>query len=78
MSSADHIITHAMELPRTERARVARELLGSLHDAETQEGVEAAWVEELQARIADAGVVDFEDWSTVQARVRAKLSTIRK
>ena len=47
--SSDQILKEAMALPAQEKARLAEKLLSSLES--DQEGVNAAWEEELEARI---------------------------
>ena len=67
--AARDLLNEALELPPDERARMAAELLESLHDAE--EDVEAAWAAEVQARVAAAraGELESTDWKTVLDRV---------
>jgi len=55
----------ALQLPLAERARIAAELLESLSEAE--EGVEAAWTNEIKSRVASvrAGEIESTDWRVV-------------
>lgn len=78
MSGAEDILNGAMDLPRNERARLARLLLASLDDID-EPGSEEAWVAEIQARVAEVerGEVQLEDWADVQARVKARLTQLR-
>lgn len=71
MSPAFHEIEeHAKSLPPEERARLAESLLESLRQEGTAE-VEAAWEQEIEARVAafrrGEGVIDGE---TVLAELR--------
>ncbi|HYM62626.1 MAG TPA: addiction module protein [Thermoanaerobaculia bacterium] len=67
--SSRDLLNEALELPLDERARLAADLLESLDD--TQQGVQAAWAEEIQRRVAAvrAGELASTDWRTVLARV---------
>lgn len=49
-STADHLESAALQLPRAERARLAERLIASL-DEEAQ--VERAWAEEIRQRVED-------------------------
>jgi len=59
----------ALELPLNERARMAADLLDSLHDSE--EEVESAWATEIQRRVeaVRAGELESTDWRVVLDRV---------
>ena len=48
--STEELLAEALRLPRSERARVAEELLSSLE--ESDEEVATAWAEELERRRA--------------------------
>ncbi len=65
----------ALKLPPEDRALIARDLLASLHKAEPIEEVEAAWIEEIEARAEayEAGLIQAEDWQTSLERVRQRL-----
>jgi putative addiction module component (TIGR02574 family) len=65
----------ALRLPPEDRALIARDLLASLHDEEPAEEVEAAWVEEIEARAEayEAGLLPAEDWEVSLERVRQRL-----
>jgi len=60
----------AMSLSDQERAELVGLLLESL-DTEEESGVEAAWLKEIDRRIAelDSAKVDSVPWSEVRARV---------
>ena len=51
-----------------ERARIAHELIVSLDEGPTEEGVEAAWEQELERRAGeiDSGAVKLEPWSKLR------------
>ena len=63
------LLEQALELPLDERARMAADLLESLSEAE--EGVEAAWTNEIRSRVAAAraGEIESTDWRVVLDRV---------
>lgn len=63
------LLEQALELPLDERARMAADLLESLSEAE--EGVEAAWANEIRSRVASAraGEIESTDWRIVLDRV---------
>ncbi|MFW5920537.1 MAG: addiction module protein [Polyangiales bacterium] len=74
MSAAEKILHDALALPRDQRSKVAAELIASLDEA-SDEGVEAAWAEEIERRVArirsgESEGVPAED---VHARIRAAL-----
>lgn len=48
----DELAQKARTLPPEERARLAEELLASLHEEQSSE-IEAAWDEEIRRRIAE-------------------------
>ena len=67
----------ALELPVTERADLAAELLASLDDGppEDRAAVEAAWAEEIErrARRAMSGESAGIPWEEVRRRAEAEL-----
>jgi putative addiction module component (TIGR02574 family) len=67
------LLREVLELPLGERAEFAAELLESLDAAES--GVETAWAEEIQRRVAAAraGELESTDWRTVLARVEKEV-----
>lgn len=67
------LLDEALELPLDERAKMAAELLESLHEAE--EDVEQAWATEIEKRVAAAraGELASTDWRTVLARVEKEV-----
>jgi len=70
MARATNDLLHeALELPLDERAKMAADLLESLHDAESE--VDAAWAEEIRARASAvrAGELTGTDWRVVLNRI---------
>lgn len=81
MSNVDHVLAAALRLSATERAAVAAELLDSLDDlGPADEGVEQAWAEEAQRRLAevDAGAVTPIPWAEARRRILAAASGRRE
>jgi hypothetical protein len=62
------ILKKALALPPEARAVIAGSLLESLNDAPADEGVEAAWSEEIKRRIEE---IPYEE---VRRRLAARLS----
>ncbi len=62
--SRDELFHAALKLDETERADLIGMLLETL-DTETETGVEAAWLEEIENRIKeiDTGAVDCISWA---------------
>lgn len=70
---ARKLLHDALELPVTERAELAADLLASL-DSEPDAEVEAAWAAEVERRARDA-VANPEDdvsWESVRAELHAE------
>jgi putative addiction module component (TIGR02574 family) len=67
-SAAKAILEATLKLDPGERARIAHELIVSLDDGPTEEGVEAAWEQELERRAGeiDSGAVKLEPWSKLR------------
>jgi putative addiction module component (TIGR02574 family) len=76
--SRNTVLAEALQLPPEERADVAKMLIASL-DEPDDEGVEAAWLEEVERRLQDVdrGSAKFEPWETVRARIAARLHANR-
>ena len=75
--STEELLAQVLRLPRTERARVAEEVLSSLEEPE--DDVAAAWASELQRRsreLADGTVVPVP-WETARAEILAELKQRR-
>jgi putative addiction module component (TIGR02574 family) len=66
--AAQEVLHDAMELPLSERAAVAAELLASL-DGEAEEAVEAAWAAEITRRAEQVrnGEAKGRPWADVRA-----------
>ena len=73
-SATDSLLEAALKLPAKDRARVAKELIAS-RDSGHDEGVEEAWVAEVERRrLAVAqGREQLVPWEQVKAEVRAAL-----
>jgi putative addiction module component (TIGR02574 family) len=71
--SVDDLLTEAMSLPPRERAKLAQELLHSLH--ERDEDADAEWIEEIRRRSREVaeGRAELLDWETVRARLVRRL-----
>jgi putative addiction module component (TIGR02574 family) len=69
---ARKLYEEALELPITERAELAADLLASL-DGESDEDVESAWAAEIErrARAANAKPDDDVAWEQVRAELHA-------
>ena len=69
---ARKLLHDAMDLPLSERAELAADLLASL-DGEPEQDVEAAWTSEIERRAREA-LADPDDdvaWETVRAELNA-------
>jgi len=75
--STQEILAEVLRLPRTERARLAEELLSSLE--EPVEEVVAAWARELERRSREIseGRVQAVDWETARERILKELGQRR-
>jgi putative addiction module component (TIGR02574 family) len=69
-STPKELYQRAMNLTDQDRAELVGMLLETL-DIEEEPGVEAAWLKEIDRRVAelDAGAVESVPWSEVRARV---------
>jgi putative addiction module component (TIGR02574 family) len=76
--SRNAVLAQALQLPPAERADVAKLLIASLDDP-ADEGVEAAWLTEVERRLQDVdrGTAKFESWEVVRARIAARLRANR-
>lgn len=79
---AEALLKKALQLPDHDRVELAGELLHSLEPAaETlpEAEIEAAWRQEVAARVAelDAGKVETEPWEQVRDCLLARLSERR-
>jgi putative addiction module component (TIGR02574 family) len=78
MSRPEGLLSEALQLPRSERANVAAELLASLDDAPVAdaEDLEQAWGAEIErrARRVLGGESQGVPWERVQREVRDRLA----
>ena len=67
------LLDEVLQLPLDERAKMAADLLESLHEAEKD--VERAWAAEIEKRVAAAGAGELAstDWRTVLDRVETEV-----
>ena len=71
--STEELLAQVLRLPRTERARLAEEVLLSLEESDEQ--VTAAWARELERRsreIAEGRVLPV-DWDTARGQILKEL-----
>lgn len=75
--SKEELLAEVLRLPRSERARLAEDVLSSLE--EPDELIAAAWVNELERRSNDVaqGRVQVVDWETARAGVLKELEQRR-
>jgi putative addiction module component (TIGR02574 family) len=76
---AQEVLRGALGLSPAERADLAAALLDSLDDQE-DEGVEEAWAQEIERRIAEgeSGAVKMIPWSEARRRLRERLDAGRR
>ncbi len=69
-TSRDELFQAALQLNETERADLIGMLLETL-DTETESGVEAAWLEEIEKRIQDidTGAVNCISWADTRSQL---------
>jgi len=69
---ARKLLENAMELPLSERAELAADLIASL-DGEPADDVEAAWASEIEKRAREALANPDDDvaWETVRAELHS-------
>jgi putative addiction module component (TIGR02574 family) len=74
MMEAHTLRDAVLQLPDEDRAWLAAEILASL-DGPADSGVESAWEEEIDRRVAEieSGAVELLDWQVVKARAAEKL-----
>jgi putative addiction module component (TIGR02574 family) len=67
-NAAKEILEATLKLDAKERARIAHEIIVSLDEEPTEDGVEQAWEQELARRTdeIDSGAVKLEPWSKVR------------
>jgi putative addiction module component (TIGR02574 family) len=73
--NVEQLFRAASDLPENERAELAGRLLESLEN-DRDEGVEAAWAEEVERRVRqiDRGEVKTIPWEEVRAKIHARLN----
>ena len=71
--SGRDLFEEAMKLGAEERSTLMRLLIESL-DAESDEGVDAAWIAEVERRIAelDSGTAETVSWEELRARLHRR------
>jgi putative addiction module component (TIGR02574 family) len=76
--SRNAVLAQALQLPPEERADVAKLLIASL-DYPADEGVEAAWLAEVERRLQDVdrGTAKLEPWEVVRTRIAERLRANR-
>ena len=74
VANSKEILPELLKLPRSERARLARELLGSLDESEEADVAEA-WLKELDKRVREvsSGTAKLEGWAATRRRIEARL-----
>jgi putative addiction module component (TIGR02574 family) len=72
------LLQEASQLPEADRAELAGRILETLHGA-PDEGVEAAWAEEVERRVRqiESGEVETIPWEEVRAKLHARLHARR-
>jgi putative addiction module component (TIGR02574 family) len=76
--NVEKLFREASDLSEADRAELAGRLLDSL-ESERDEGVEAAWAEEIERRIRqiDSGEVKTIPWEEVRAKLYARINDKR-
>ncbi|MEP7124762.1 MAG: addiction module protein [Byssovorax sp.] len=77
--SRNAVLAQALQLPPQERADVAKLLIASLDDP-AEDGVEVAWLAEVERRLQDVdrGTAKLEPWEVVRTRIAARLRANRR
>jgi putative addiction module component (TIGR02574 family) len=72
-ANAQKVLQEALTLSPSERAKIAADLLASLDEFE--EDVQAAWVTEIQRRVAEAreNPDDHQDWREAFDEIRREV-----
>lgn len=68
---ATALLNDALRLPENDRAELAARLLESLDEADSDEGIDEAWAQEIERRCAalDSGEAITSDWKEFRARI---------
>ncbi len=71
---AEKLLSEALKLTSTERARIAAELIASV-DGEPEPDAEAAWAAEIDRRVqrVQSEGPKGDDWQAVHARIGTRL-----
>jgi putative addiction module component (TIGR02574 family) len=79
-AEVSELLKKALALPPEARAALADSLLESLDEEPVDEGVEAAWSEEIKRRIEeiDSGKVQMIPFEEVRRRLAARLADAKK
>jgi putative addiction module component (TIGR02574 family) len=79
-AEVSELLKKALALPAETRAALAESLLESLDEEPVDEGVEAAWSEEIKRRIEeiDSGKVQMIPYEEVRRRLAARLADAEK
>jgi len=79
-AEVSELLKKALALPVEARAALAESLLESLDEEPVDEGVEAAWSEEIKRRIEeiDSGKVQMIPYEEVRRRLAARLGDAGK
>jgi putative addiction module component (TIGR02574 family) len=79
-AAVSELLKKALALPPEARAALADSLLESLDEEPVDEGVEAAWSEEIKRRIEeiDSGKVQMIPYEEVRRRLAARLADAEK
>ena len=80
MTITEQVRDQALRLPAEDRASLARDLLESLEPQEAPEVVEAAWLEEIEARAEaySGGQLAADDWKSSLERAQQRLRERRQ
>lgn len=75
--SREELLVQVLRLPRTERARLAEDVLSSLEESDEQ--VAAAWAHELERRSREIaeGRVQPVDWDSARVQILEELDRRR-
>ncbi len=71
--SKEELLAEVLRLPRTERARLAEDVLSSLEESDEQ--IASAWISELERRSNEVaqGRVQLVDWETARGEILNEL-----
>ena len=75
MTSAQELLTQALQLPVDERTNMARQLMLSLESEPFEEDYEQAWEKEIAQRLKrmDEGKSQLVNWREAHEQIRSKL-----